>query len=495
MLQMLMAVLLMASCSKVEKENFIPISDITVSGIEASYTKLAVRDRYEITPTITSSYDEADFEYMWVIYDKDKVKDTISTDRNLSMGVSQPAGDYTLFYYVRNKTNGYYVHKTIELKVTTEFSMGHYILKETASGNTDFDLLTPSGKFLSDVILGTQGAPMAGRPRSMGILYRRSMIDPATLKQSPANSLGIITYNKEIQILRVSDMRKFFDQSTLFFDRRDASHIPYKFFTAGLYSSYISNEGHFYLGENQKTSGYLGFPFGVPGGGDHWAMPRVSYNLVYWDEANHRINYLTESMRANVLIDPQTANFDCLFMGAQNNNVLVLFKDRTTSKVYLNKYTASSQTAAIVRDKDKPSVELDGSFKLTTATHMATNERSAPLIYFINGNKSYYYDISSGLERDLVFDGLPADETITYLSHRYERQSIAKFDYLTIATQKGGNYKVYMYNMIGGRPFGLPQVTISGTGKVKETHFIGNATYSSNWDSNAARGADASYSR
>jgi hypothetical protein len=51
-----------------------------------------------------------------------------------------------------------------------------------------------------------------------------------------------------------------------------------------------------------------------------------------------------------------------------------------------------------------------------------------------------------------------------------------------------------MYNIVGGLPFGAPERTVTGTGKVKETHFV-NYTYKMDYDSYASRGLDYGYSR
>ena len=46
------------------------------------------------------------------------------------------------------------------------------------------------------------------------------------------------------------------------------------------------------------------------------------------------------------------------------------------------------------------------------------------------------------------------------------------FNYLIIGTQQGTAYKVYFYNMIGGKPYGNPVYTIVGTGKLKQVQFV-----------------------
>lgn len=41
-----------------------------------------------------------------------------------------------------------------------------------------------------------------------------------------------------------------------------------------------------------------------------------------------------------------------------------------------------------------------------------------------------------------------------------------------VGTQSGSTYKLYFYNMVGGEPNGNPQLTITGTGKLKSLGYI-----------------------
>lgn len=109
------------------------------------------------------------------------------------------------------------------------------------------------------------------------------------------------------------------------------------------------------------------------------------------------------------------------------------------------------------------------------ATLFATNQYTADIIYFVNNNKLYYYDAVNNVEYELIAADLPANETITFLSNRQYTVAAPNFDYLTIGTYLNGTYKLYMYIMIGGKPNGSPVRTTSGTGKIKETHYLGTS--------------------
>lgn len=106
--------------------------------------------------------------------------------------------------------------------------------------------------------------------------------------------------------------------------------------------------------------------------------------------------------------------------------------------------------------------------EFNAASHYAINERGAKFIYFTANAKLYLYDIELNTSRPLSFDGLPADEEITYLSNRFwtqEDDAENNFNYLAIGTHKNGNYKIYLYNMLGGTPQGQPRQILKGQGK------------------------------
>ncbi len=488
----LFAFFVLTSCYK-DKGNYdyTTISDITISGIESEYSKVAAIDTLKITPQIQSSYNENEFEYAWLIYDKDNNCDTLSKERNLNYLITKAPGTYTIFYFVRNKVNTYYTHTNTNLTVSTQYSLGHYILKETASGNTDIDILLNDDRLISDVLSKTQGSSLSGTPKNMGIIYNKQLTDPLTMSKSSSNCIGIITANNSYSIFRTSDMHLIFTPDNLFYEKQN--EVPYKFITFMWNSAFITNKGIFSEDNMSMGSGILGFPDGVTGGSRFWAFSTTTLGLVYWDEINSRLLYTNYNAVASVLSNASypTSNYTCLFMGSYKGTSYALFKDKTSAKVYLFKITASSMS--------KPPVistvtEIPSSMKFYSATIIGSNERTAQLIYFVESNKTYYYDVTNNAEHELAFTNLPTDETITYISNRFNRNATPKTDYLTVATQKNTDYHVYMYNMVGGLPYGAPSRTVTGTGKVKETHFL-NSTYDYSSDMYIMYGYDYGYSR
>jgi hypothetical protein len=472
----LIALFCITSCY-VDKGNYdyTPISDIVIEGIETSYLKVSAVDTLIISPQLNTTYSENELEYVWVMFDSKNNRDTLSLGKNLTYKVKESPGSYQVFFFVKNKTNGYYVHSITSLNVVTEYSRGHYILKEDASGNTDFDLLLDDGRLISNILLTAQGSTLSGKPRSMGLLYSKQFVDPDLLTKTSAHCLGVITYNKKANIYRAFDMKPLFEHSSMFYEEPD--DVPYKFLTVMWMNTYLSDKGAFSTYVSEQGTGKLGFPTGVPGGSDYWAVSPSLAGMVYWDETNSRILWNNYNGIASVLTDavyPTSGlNYDCLFMGNYRGVVYSLFKDKSnSSRLVLYRITTSSMSRP---PKVNNVIEIDINSKMHGATLFASNQYTADIIYFVNSNKLYYYDVTNNAEHEITAAGLPANETITFIANRQYTVASPTFDYLTIGTYLNGTYKLYMYNMIGGQPNGDPVRTTSGTGRIKETHYLGTS--------------------
>ncbi|WP_437918096.1 PKD-like family lipoprotein [Sphingobacterium sp. LRF_L2] len=480
---------LIISCYKDKSNyNYTEVDNIVIAGIEAEYSQITGADTLTINPIIQTTHDTTNFEYTWLLYDKDNNIDTIGKQRNLSFPIVKAPGEFKLLYFAKDKKTNLVANVTANLEVSSVYSKGHYILKETSDGNTDIDLLQDGGDLVSDILLKSQGATMNGKPRSLGILYNKPIIDPETLGKTTANCMGIITHNARVNILRVADMAKLGDHSSMFFAEVE-NDVPYKFYTNYIYSVYLSSTGTYSVGGS--GTGIYGSPTNssISGASDQWAFVEASLGFMYWDESNRRILYnnygSTTSTLTSVNYPTSNLNYDCLHMGNYFGMVYILFKDRSdASKVYLYKVTGSSPFSV-------PSVtsvtEIPQNSKLKTATYFANNAKTAQLIYFVASNKLYAYDITTNSEMEVSPQGLPENETITYISNRYNYYTSPKQDYLTIATYLNGEYKILMYNIVGGLPYGNAARITSGKGKVKETHYM-LSTFSSVYEGSPSYG-------
>lgn len=115
--------------------NYTALEEVTISGIDPSYTKLALTDRIQISPTVTASDKNAKLEYFWAIYnpagagyESSGQLDTIAKTKDLDYPVNLPARTWGLLFGVKNSTTGYTKLKEVTLNVTTQFTRGWFVL-------------------------------------------------------------------------------------------------------------------------------------------------------------------------------------------------------------------------------------------------------------------------------------------------------------------------------------------------------------------------------
>ena len=85
------------------------------------------------------------------------------------------------------------------------------------------------------------------------------------------------------------------------------------------------------------------------------------------------------------------------------------------------------------------------------------------------------YDLEQNTEEPLSLTDMVSGEEITYISNRYWMGDAVEdnnFDYLAIATHKDGKYKVYLYEILGGKPYGKPVRILEGEGKIVKMHYV-----------------------
>ena len=83
--------------------------------------------------------------------------------------------------------------------------------------------------------------------------------------------------------------------------------------------------------------------------------------------------------------------------------------------------------------------------------------------------------MTTGEEKQLALQGYEGGE-ITYISNRYwtyESDAENNFNYLVVGAFQNGEYKVYMYETVGGEPTPgqVPARVLEGEGRAIKLHF------------------------
>lgn len=493
---LLASVLLLGACTDDESTYGVQGKNyIHLSGLENSYDIVSFSgDKLNISPVVESDYAADDLEYTWSYYntaDGDKSKydattgtltytkaDTISHDKNLSWPVAVTDGQYTLILTVKSKSTGLSEQMTTQVNASSALSLGFYVLKENAEGNTDVDLYnTVSQKLTSDVIKTFQGQAIPGKPRWMDVNHQLAFADPVTGGLSGGNLLCITTENNEVRWIRALDCTTVMDATNNHY-APVAGEIPYRTVRGYFTAYFLTNNGVYTTNTaSQNSTGIFG-PVAGTGGSTHVVGGTGNtnyYSIVYWSEQTRRLEMLDYNGNLKPVnqdgIQLGTLNYDCLDCGlstAGGDLMYFVFADRTdATKKYLYQITPSLAYADVTNVRT-----IDPESHFAKASLRAFNGQQATIAYALDAGKVYSYNLATvGVEKELTFPGLPAGETITFLSNRYFAGSAA-FDYLVVGTQSGGTYKLYFYNMVGGEPSGNAQFTITGSGKLKSLGYI-----------------------
>lgn len=488
-----LSVLLTSCYEDKSSDRYDPIGSLSIEGIEEEYDLVSLLDALVITPTVRST-DPADsrFEYLWTLYPNQWLGsdtnpqphpiDTLSQEKDLSYDVALDPGNYTVALRVTNADNGYTVYSRTTLRVNTQFTTGYYFLKETAGGNTDLDFLTPAGDLVADLLVARLGAPITGKPTRLGYVKSYNYVNDNTGQASNGQVLMAMA-EKDLRIMNISDMSLVYDFRTMFFEEKQPDEKPVTFFTDFFSRPYFFTNKGIYMSQGGSTGKY-GF-ITKPSTGDAELSPYCvistgSFTLMFnfFDEKSNRLAYINyngawQEMSSNTINLDSLYQYrrDLLMMGT---NGWAVFQDEgNPSARYLYKLLLTSGRNPITEIRT-----IDPALNFCRAQVYASNKSGdTRMLYGGVGDKLYMYNTGDDSEKLLSPAGMSSGEQITMITHKIA----APETYLMIGTHKDGNYKVYMYTLAAGEPYGDPVVTASGQGKVVDMHYV-NPNLSSSYN-------------
>ena len=437
----------------------------------------------ELTPTVPG-YADDELSFAWYIYGGQYETETeegyrtipIGEEKTLVYPVELKTGTYTVVCEATHKATGYFGLTEFTLNVTTAFSEGFYVLKETPDGNTDFDIYNYTSKTLKEDVLTTEhGAPMTGKPRNMTVIYGKTFIDPATAKSTYGTGLFVASGTNEFTLYNTDDLSQMFNRSDLLFGTMSEDEIPYAMYSLGYSNFYFSNQGVRTEGigtsglGSEFATGKLGIPVGA--GASTFIQACDNSGLSYWSENEHRLMYAISGSAneipykegySGIQIDWDKA--EAIATGWNHvggtNTIWFLFEVSGEGRylVFLNGHIIDNVQ------------QVDPSCHLATADVIAGNALTGQFIYSVENNHLYRYSIPDKSESESPLSSLPTG-TITYLYNIFY-SSGSLFDYVIVGIQNGNEYTVQMYNIEGGRPFGEPVHTFNGTGTLKKVCYV-----------------------
>ena len=457
--------------------------NISISGIDKEgYTAVSYCGNYlDIKPEVKSSFDKSELKYEWLLYknsENNKLNDShydiyhgtgkdfdigkielISTSQDLHYEVNLQPEEYTLALRV-TAPNGIQTYEETILQTITTLSDGYYILKETADGNTDFDMCMDGDKAMSEnIISAVQGKPMKGKPLTMGVAFNHSYTDNDG-EFKACNLVSATTESGNFKAFSTNDFSEIFNRTNMLYaGSLDDDEIPYGF-SNGVFSIFFTTSKGI---RSQYASSTSGAGSGMYGDSPIKSGSRFfvggNYCTVVWDEKGESFYYsdYNGSTFPTEIIYP---GFKCLDCGRNSADQAFFILEDATGARKLITISMTFAGASLASD-----VDLLPDSHIGKAADFTVCYSGASFIYCLDGNKIYTYNLVNGEETELSFSGFDPNEKISYIS--CNAYGYAKNMRLIIGTQNDKQYTLRFYPMIGGKPDGNPDITCRGTGYVK----------------------------
>lgn len=482
--------LLLSSCLK-DNSNYdiVPHEEISIEGIDPSYTVISGMDRLTFDPDVASSSDSDDFEYLWGIYETNvqgyaPVLDTLAKTKELDYLVAQAAKAWVLVFRVTNKQTGYsrYVNSTIN--VVTPYTRGWYVAKGDGD-STDVDLfLTPNSivpeSIIPNVFSNINGHKLAGNPLIMNFYTDYKSTETGILGNT--RTLFVLS-DKDAAAVSINTFRVLRGFNQLFYKDPEVrspgfvsngSQANYFMNDGGVHSIYAmsANTGQFGVRKMKDASNtpyYLSRFFLTAWLGDPFFFDLISSSFLSATGSGSVMTAVSDA--SNTEMPANNNNKELLFMGLKSSAVVsvngfAMFQDKTDPSLKILSSVSPSRAAfRMVNDT------LQSSEKLYHADRYALLDGDENLLYFSMGNEVWSRNLSNRFEQ-LQYT-VPAGEEVTFMRHRkYSSEAAYAFNYVMIGTKSGENYKVRMFTKSSGNLATEPSVVLEGNGAVGDVMYI-----------------------
>ncbi len=490
-------ILSLLSCSK-DKGNYDyeRLPELKIDGIVYDNgTRMLFRDSLVIKPVITFGDEgEASFNTTWYDYTRGKL-DTIHNELELRMLVTE-AGLKTYVFEVEHKTLGISKRIQTQVLVSSEMERGFYILKETKDGNTDIDAHIRLG--INDYILYPNlikekiGEALKGKPVDLDYwTWRYNDFDKDTIY---AERVFRPASENDIAVFRVSDFAHIGGIPDLFFDVQENDLKIEALKSVGETSLIIYNGGKLRTMANENVSRFQMEYIGDYELEPMMCSPSRGHVFVYDKKAGaFKITGNTTSSLINI---PDYGIWgDYMPMNNWDSHLKFFVRQRGTSPpmyrgngigyalLQKNKNVDSLFMAYVSLDFASLSMGANSSqvyqidtlpmgLQLRRGELYTAHEREKYIFYTV-GNRVYSYNILNKKENVVIQEsdfsgqgGVP--DKITYLKYiecKYDGLDNF-FDRLFVGGYSGGQYILYAYELIAGKPSGVPMI-FTGEGKIK----------------------------
>jgi hypothetical protein len=479
--------------------------EITISGIEKSYSKLSLIDKIQIDPTVESNDPNAEFEYFWGIYETNAQGyapklDTIAKTKALDYLVTQPAKIWMMVFGAKNINTGYTKLVRSKINVKTQFTRGWYVLKDDGS-KTDVDLfltpttiipdLTKQNTKKENVFNFVNKKQLDGKAIMLGFYanYQSDILVPNDF----VNTRGLfMVSDNDISVVDINTFKEIHGFNSLFYE------TPTKKAPNAVLAAYdnlfLINDGKLHgISTNSYNAGLFGGiqlrdDMNTPYKISKYFIAHSNANPVFFDENSS--SFLTAEgagSELKSLVDHSDTDFpstnmnkDLLFMSVREFNYAII--GLTAYAIFQDKIDPSVKLLAHITYAGgwfKKSMKIDKTTINTTDklynANIYTLNINESMMYFVNNNEVWSRNLANDFEQ-LQFTP-PAGEVITYIRHRklkedYRFVSVFDYNYVMIGTSSGTNYKVYVFQKSSGNLAATPDFVLEGTGTVRDVMYM-----------------------
>lgn len=475
----------------------VDVPDIEIGELRDTLIVSYVGNVLHISPEITTAYPESDLSYAWYYYQNvssgtsndlddgfrtNKIADT----KDLDYEVNLATGSYTIVFEVTSMSNNYSATAALNLTTATSFSNGFYILKETADGNTDVDLLASDG-LIEGLMTNVLGAPLAGTPLNLSITYNNPYINPDDQEMSSTSMLHVFSMG-DYHSFRTEDMLEAFNRETLKFEPAEPDEIFGGMIEDGNGILCASSNGIYRIGTTTTNSGKIGMPT-LAGDYTRFHYQGLSYGLngdCIWNEDEHCLYsfYSASPYEYELPAGFVQENLEYVASSVCNDGggmfgsdyVWFIVEDNATGRRAIITYAYS-----MFMGQSLSVTALDEGLHIANGDVIAGVGRDATIIYVVDGGQLYFYNFLTGDETLVNLPGLPAGAEIAHITNQYlaildwsgNYDSTQSENYLIVVTESGEEYNLYVYDsLVGGVPNANPSRTVSGTGSVKAVRYL-----------------------
>ena len=456
---------LLFGCSEDEGNyDYRAINDVTISGIEESYTVLNGGDKLEISPVITTSLgDDSRLTYEWKVQRDNSpnlnYRAVVGDTRDLSWDVSLPyTGLWKLLLRVTDTETGVVTLATTNLDVTTRTGNGILVIGENLEGKSQVDFISMASDtlVLKNVMNESTGFDNSGKPVNVCKVGKGSLlgnflwvmtdkegwrVDTSTFGMMAGSEFSQNTYIVDDTYITDSDFHVvdifphntpsttfmsmnnciavcsngllfagttgFVDPMNVLSDEKGICFAkPY--ILMGIMSYSISSFIYYDETHERFLKGTLGSSF----------SPASTTRLT--DDANDAFPWNNQEVGRTLQYAQNSSNKDG---GSSYGNSYALMRDKNTGDYYIYKFDVNNLSNKECYKPGKVATDLD-----KATFHVFSSQRTA--LYYTVGSKLYGLDYNKGNEKVTLIKDFGDEITMMKVEDIKEFNS----DYIYVAT-------------------------------------------------------------